>query len=48
MILPGLLAVLMPIAVGLTFKMMGIGAESVAAFLMVGTITGHPDGNIPQ
>ncbi len=40
MVLPGLLAVLMPIAVGLSFRMMGIGAESVAAFLMVGTITG--------
>lgn len=40
MILPGLLATLMPVAVGLLFKLMGIGAEAVAAFLMVGTIVG--------
>ncbi len=40
MIVPGLLAVTMPVAVGLIFKMFGIGAEAVAAFLMVGTITG--------
>ena len=40
MVLPGLLAVGMPIAVGLLFKTLGIGAESVAAFLMVGTIAG--------
>ena len=40
MILPGLLAVLMPIAVGVIFKLFGIGAETVAAFLMVGTIVG--------
>src|SRR5574341_58324 len=40
MVAPGLLAVGMPIAVGMTFKVFGVGAESVAAFLMVGTIGG--------
>ncbi|VVB99239.1 K(+)-stimulated pyrophosphate-energized sodium pump [uncultured archaeon] len=40
MILPGLLAILMPIAVGLAFRMLGLGAEAIAAFLMVGTMTG--------
>jgi K(+)-stimulated pyrophosphate-energized sodium pump len=40
MILPGLLAVGMPIAVGILFRMLGIGAETVAALLMVGTIAG--------
>jgi K(+)-stimulated pyrophosphate-energized sodium pump len=42
MILPGVVAVGMPIAVGLAFKQFGsgIGAEAVAAFLMIGTITG--------
>lgn len=40
MIKPGLLAVGMPIAVGLVFKRIGMGAEAVAAFLMVGTIAG--------
>jgi K(+)-stimulated pyrophosphate-energized sodium pump len=40
MIVPGLLAVTMPVAVGLVFRMFGIGAEAVAAFLMVGTIAG--------
>ncbi len=40
MILPGLLVTLMPIAVGIIFSQLGIGAETVAAFLMVGTITG--------
>ncbi|KAB2834275.1 MAG: sodium/proton-translocating pyrophosphatase, partial [Candidatus Dadabacteria bacterium] len=40
MIPPGLLAVCMPIAVGLVFKQFGLGAETVAAFLMVGTIAG--------
>jgi len=40
MVAPGLLAVGMPIAVGLLFKVFGVGAESVAAFLMVGTIGG--------
>ena len=40
MIAPGLLAVSMPIVVGLIFKSLGVGAESVAAFLMVGTIGG--------
>jgi K(+)-stimulated pyrophosphate-energized sodium pump len=40
MVLPGVLAVVMPIAVGLVFRAFGLGAESVAAFLMVGTIGG--------
>jgi K(+)-stimulated pyrophosphate-energized sodium pump len=40
MIPPGLLAVCMPIAVGLVFRQFGLGAETVAAFLMVGTISG--------
>ena len=46
MVAPGLLAVLAPVAVGFSFKYLGrapsgqIGAESVAALLMVGTITG--------
>ena len=40
MIKPGLLAVLMPIAVGLVFKRFGVGAEAVASFLMVGTMAG--------
>ncbi len=40
MILPGLLATLMPVAVGILFKLLGVGAEAVAALLMVGTITG--------
>jgi K(+)-stimulated pyrophosphate-energized sodium pump len=40
MVVPGALVVLFPIAVGLLFKQIGLGAEAVAAFLMVGTITG--------
>ncbi len=44
MVLPGLLAVLTPVAVGFSFKYLSpygqIGAESVAALLMVGTIAG--------
>jgi K(+)-stimulated pyrophosphate-energized sodium pump len=40
MIAPGLVAVGTPIVVGLVFKMFGVGAETVAALLMVGTITG--------
>jgi len=40
MVLPGLIAVGMPIAVGLIFRLFGMGAEVVAAFLMVGTIAG--------
>jgi len=40
MVLPGLIAVTMPIAVGLVFRAFGVGAEAVAAFLMVGTIAG--------
>ncbi|MGH9760784.1 MAG: proton/sodium-translocating pyrophosphatase, partial [Blastocatellia bacterium] len=40
MVAPGILAVGMPIAVGVIFRFMGIGAETVASFLMVGTISG--------
>jgi K(+)-stimulated pyrophosphate-energized sodium pump len=40
MILPGLLAVGFPILLGLGFRALGIGAEAVAAFLIVGTIVG--------
>jgi K(+)-stimulated pyrophosphate-energized sodium pump len=40
MILPGVIAVVMPITVGLVFRAFGVGAEAVAAFLMVGTIAG--------
>ncbi|HEX2719073.1 MAG TPA: sodium-translocating pyrophosphatase, partial [Gemmatimonadaceae bacterium] len=45
MVLPGALVVLFPIVVGLVFKNFGaegefLGAESVAALLMVGTIAG--------
>ena len=44
MVLPGLLAVLTPVVVGFSFKFLSnggqLGAEAVAALLMVGTITG--------
>src|SRR2546429_2553785 len=41
MVAPGLLAVGMPIVVGLVFKVLfHVGAETVASFLMVGTIGG--------
>ena len=40
MVLPGLIAVGMPVAVGVVFRLVGMGAEVVAAFLMVGTIAG--------
>ena len=40
MVLPGALVVFFPIAVGLIFKQFGLGAEAVAAFLMIGTIAG--------
>ncbi|MBI4056678.1 MAG: sodium-translocating pyrophosphatase [Elusimicrobia bacterium] len=41
MILPGILAVGMPVVVGIVFKHFGgHGADSVAAFLMIGTIAG--------
>src|SRR5204863_1828189 len=40
MVLPGILAVAMPIVVGVVFKVaFGAGAEAVAALLMVGTMT---------
>jgi K(+)-stimulated pyrophosphate-energized sodium pump len=40
MVLPGILAIGMPIAVGIVFRLLHIGAETVAALLMVGTIAG--------
>jgi K(+)-stimulated pyrophosphate-energized sodium pump len=40
MVLPGVLTVAMPIAVGLIFKLFGMGAEAVAAMLMIGTMAG--------
>ncbi len=44
MVLPGVLAVVVPLAVGILFKNIsseqGAGAEAVAGLLMVGTITG--------
>lgn len=40
MVAPGLLAVGMPVAVGILFRFLGSGAEAVASFLMVGTISG--------
>ena len=41
MVLPGILAVAMPIVVGVVFKAaFGAGAEAVAALLMVGTMAG--------
>jgi K(+)-stimulated pyrophosphate-energized sodium pump len=40
MIAPGLVAVGTPIVVGLVFKLFGVGAEAVAALLMIGTIAG--------
>jgi K(+)-stimulated pyrophosphate-energized sodium pump len=40
MVAPGLLAVGMPIMVGMTFKLFHVGAEAVASMLMVGTIGG--------
>jgi K(+)-stimulated pyrophosphate-energized sodium pump len=40
MILPGIIAVATPVAVGVIFRMFGVGAEAVAALLMIGTIAG--------
>jgi H(+)-translocating pyrophosphatase len=40
MVVPGLLVVLMPVAVGVIFKFFGVGAEVIGAFLMSGTIVG--------
>jgi K(+)-stimulated pyrophosphate-energized sodium pump len=40
MVGPGLLAVGMPVGVGLVFRLFGVGAEAVAGLLMVGTIGG--------
>jgi H(+)-translocating pyrophosphatase len=47
MVVPGLLAAFTPIAVGIIFRMLGVyrknpllGAEAIAAFLMLSTVTG--------
>jgi len=40
MVLPGLLAVLMPVVVGIIFRLMGRGPDTVASFLMIGTAVG--------
>jgi K(+)-stimulated pyrophosphate-energized sodium pump len=40
MVAPGILAIGMPVAVGIIFRFFGVGAEAVAALLMVGTIAG--------
>jgi len=40
MVLPGVLAVATPIAVGVIFKLRNVGAEAEASLLMIGTITG--------
>ena len=40
MVVPGVLVVAFPIVVGLVFKTFKLGAEAVAAFLMVATIAG--------
>ena len=40
MVLPGIIAVGTPVAVGVIFRLFGVGAEAVAALLMVGTIGG--------
>ncbi len=40
MIAPGILAVSSPILVGLIFRLLNVSAETVASFLMVGTIAG--------
>jgi K(+)-stimulated pyrophosphate-energized sodium pump len=40
MVLPGVLAVTFPVVVGVVFRQFNLGAEAVAAFLMVGTMAG--------
>jgi K(+)-stimulated pyrophosphate-energized sodium pump len=40
MVLPGAICVGTPIVVGLIFRAFGLGAEAIAAFLMIGTIAG--------
>jgi K(+)-stimulated pyrophosphate-energized sodium pump len=40
MVAPGALVVIFPVVVGIAFKQFGVGAEAVAAFLMIGTIAG--------
>ncbi|HEX5580220.1 MAG TPA: sodium-translocating pyrophosphatase, partial [Gemmatimonadaceae bacterium] len=40
MVVPGLVAVAIPVCVALLFRPFDVGAEAVAAFLMVGTIAG--------
>jgi K(+)-stimulated pyrophosphate-energized sodium pump len=40
MVVPGAVAVILPIAVAAAFSRFAVGAEAIAAFLMVGTIAG--------
>jgi K(+)-stimulated pyrophosphate-energized sodium pump len=40
MIVPGAVAVILPVAVAAVFSRFAVGAEAIAAFLMVGTIAG--------
>ena len=40
MVVPGLVAVAVPVAVALVFRRFAVGAEAVAAFLMIGTVAG--------
>ncbi len=40
MVVPGVLAITLPVVVGVVFRLFGVGAEAVAGFLMVGTIVG--------
>ncbi len=40
MVIPGALVLVFPVVVGLVFKQFGLGAEAVAAFLMIATIAG--------
>ncbi len=46
MVGPGLLAIGVPIGVGIIFKWFNVGAEAVAALLMVGTIAGILMANV--
>lgn len=44
--LPGLLAAAAPVAVGLVFKLFGLGAEALAAFLLAGAVCGMLGGAV--
>lgn len=43
---PGLLAAAAPVAVGLVFRLFGLGAEALAAFLLVGAVCGMLGGAV--